>query len=94
LRLSKEENGDFQYLSGMETKVQIESHWTVDETLRKGLEISRFFIRNQMQCVGCYMQKFCTIKDVAGIYQKELDKFLRDLNNYDTINEKISKKEE
>lgn len=94
MRLSKEENGVFQYLSGMETKVQIESHWTVDETLRKRLEISRFFIRNQMQCVGCYMQKFCTIKDVAGIYQKELDKFLKDLNNYDTTNDKILKKEE
>lgn len=82
------------YLSGMETKVQIESHWTVDETLRKRPETSRFFIRNQMQCVGCYMQKFCTIKNVAEIHQKDLDKFLRDLNHYDPINEKILKKEE
>jgi hybrid cluster-associated redox disulfide protein len=93
LRLSKEGNGGLKYLSGMETKVQIESHWTVDETLRKRLEISRFFIRNQMQCVGCYMQKFCTIKDVAQIYQKELNKFLKDLNAYDATNEKSPKKE-
>jgi hybrid cluster-associated redox disulfide protein len=93
LRLSKEGNGGLMYLSGMETKVQIESHWTVDETLRKRLEISHFFIRNQMQCVGCYMQKFCTIKDVAQIYQKELDKFLNDLNDYDSTNEKSQKKE-
>jgi hybrid cluster-associated redox disulfide protein len=93
LRLSKEENWVFQYLSGMETKVQIESHWTVDETLRKKLEASRVFIRNQMQCVGCYMQKFCTLKDVSGIYQKDLDEFLKDLNEYDTANGKISKKE-
>ena len=77
----------------METKVQIESHWTVDETLRKRLDISRFFIKNQMQCVGCYMQKFCTIKDVAGIYHMELDKFLKDLNDHGIPNEKNSKKE-
>lgn len=93
MRLSKEENGVFQYLSGMETKVQIESHWTVDETLKKRLEISRFFIKNQMQCVGCYMQKFCTLKDVAEIYHMELDKFLKDLNDHDMTNGKISKKE-
>jgi hybrid cluster-associated redox disulfide protein len=93
LRLSKEGNGGLMYLSGMETKVQIESHWTVDETLRKRLEISRFFIRNQMQCVGCYMQKFCTIKDVAEIYHMELEKFLKDLNDHEIPNGKISKKE-
>jgi hybrid cluster-associated redox disulfide protein len=81
------------YLSGMETKVQIESHWTVDETLRKGVEISRFFIRNQMHCVGCYMQKFCTLKDAAEIYHMQLETFLKDLNNYDPATEKISKKE-
>lgn len=82
-----------KYLSGMEKKVQIESHWTVDETLKKRLKTSRVFLRNQMQCVGCYMQKFCTIKDVAEIYRAELEKFLKDLNNCDAIDGNISKKE-
>ena len=61
---------------------QIQSHWTVDETLRRKPETSHVFIKYRTQCVGCYMQKFCTIKDVAEIYQVNLDELLKSLNDY------------
>ena len=77
----------------METNFQVQSHWTVDETLRKKLEASRVFFRNQLQCVGCYMQKFCRIEDITEIYQVDLEQLLRNLNNCETADQNISKKE-
>jgi hybrid cluster-associated redox disulfide protein len=64
----------------MDEDAQIQSHWTVDETLRRKPETSSAFIKYRTQCVGCYMQKFCTIKDVAEIYQVNLDELLKSLN--------------
>ena len=69
------------YILCMNEDLKIQSHWTVDETLRQKSETSRVFVKHRMQCVGCYMQKFCTIKDVAEIYQVNLNEFLKSLNN-------------
>lgn len=63
-------------------KEEIQSNWTVDETLQCKPESSHVFIKLGMQCVGCFIQKFCTIKDVSEIYQIDLEKLLKDLNNY------------
>jgi hybrid cluster-associated redox disulfide protein len=82
LRLSKEGNGGLQYLSGMETNFDIQSNWTIDTILGGNPGIVPVFFRNQMQCVGCYMQKFCTIKDAAEIYRLDLNTLLKDLNNF------------
>jgi hybrid cluster-associated redox disulfide protein len=82
LRLSKEGNGGLKYLSGMETNFDIQGNWTVDTILSRKPGIVPVFFRNRMQCVGCYMQKFCTIKDAAEIYQLDLNTLLKDLNNF------------
>ncbi|HUG34686.1 MAG TPA: hypothetical protein VMJ90_07945 [Anaerolineales bacterium] len=64
----------------MSKKVQIRLEWTVEKTLKNQPEASFVFVRLHTQCVGCWMQKFCTIKDVAEIYQLDLNKLLNDLN--------------
>jgi len=69
------------YILHMDEDIEVQSHWTVDETLRQKPETSRVFVKHRMQCVGCYIQKFCTIKDVAEIYQVNLNEFLKSLNN-------------
>lgn len=61
---------------------EIQSNWTVDETLQRKPESSYVFIKRGMQCVGCFLQKFCTMKDVAEIYQIDLETLLNDLNNH------------
>lgn len=66
----------------MDEDVEIQSHWTVDEVLRKIPKTAQVFVKRRMQCVGCYMQRFCTIKDVTEIYQVSLDEFLKSLNDY------------
>lgn len=63
-------------------EAEIQSHWTIDEALKRKPESSYVFIKHRTQCVGCFLQRFCTIKDVAEIYQLDLEKFLKDLNDY------------
>jgi hybrid cluster-associated redox disulfide protein len=69
------------YILCMKDEVDIQSHWTVDETLQQKPENSFVFIKYRTQCVGCFLQRFCTIKDVVEIYQLDLEKFLKDLND-------------
>lgn len=66
----------------MKAETQIQSHWTVEEVLRRKPKTARVFVKYRTQCVGCYMQKFCTMKDVAEIYQLNLKKILKDLSDY------------
>ena len=42
---------------------------TVDEVLQQWPRAFSVFMRNKTKCVGCLMQQFCTLKDVAETYQ-------------------------
>jgi hybrid cluster-associated redox disulfide protein len=52
---------------------------TVEETLRKWPQALTVFIERKTKCPGCYMQRFCTLKDVAETYQISLDDLMREL---------------
>lgn len=52
---------------------------TVDEVLRKWPETIPVFVRSQAACVGCSMTTFCTLADVARLYNLNLDTLLAQL---------------
>ncbi|MEW6084134.1 MAG: hypothetical protein AB1607_06010 [Chloroflexota bacterium] len=58
----------------------IQITWTVEKTLQDKPETARTFIRHGTLCVGCWMQSFCTLKDVTEIYEMDSSGFLQDLN--------------
>jgi hybrid cluster-associated redox disulfide protein len=68
----------------MNQEMQIQGQWTVDETLRERPETTFIFIKHQTQCIGCYLQKFCTLQEVTEIYHLNLDGFLKELNKHKT----------
>ncbi len=37
------------------------------------------FTKNKTKCPGCFMQQFCTIKDVAETYQISPEKLLNEI---------------
>lgn len=41
---------------------------TVQEVLQKWPNTFSVFMKNKTKCVGCFMQQFCTLKDVAETY--------------------------
>lgn len=42
---------------------------TVEEVLQKWPMVFSIFTKNKTKCPGCFMQHFCTLKDVAETYQ-------------------------
>jgi hybrid cluster-associated redox disulfide protein len=59
----------------------IHTHMTVDEVLQQVPGAFSVFLRNKTKCVGCFMQQFCTLKDVAETYQIRLETLIEQIEN-------------
>ncbi len=59
---------------------QIQLAWTVEKTLQERPETARAFLKHGTLCVGCWMQNFCTLKDVTEIYEMDSGAFVHELN--------------
>jgi len=54
---------------------------TVDKVLQRWPQAFSIFIKNKTKCPGCFMQQFCTLKDVAETYQLSLEKLVEEIKN-------------
>ncbi len=59
----------------------LHTHFTIDEVLRQRPRAVSVFMKNKTKCVGCFMQQFCTLKDVAETYQIPLGKLIEEIEN-------------
>ena len=59
----------------------IDIHSTVEEVLQKRPDAFSVFMHNKTKCVGCYLQRFCTLKDMGEMYQIPLEKFIKEIEN-------------
>jgi hybrid cluster-associated redox disulfide protein len=49
---------------------------TVAETLGQMPQASRIFMQYHTGCVGCFLARFCTLKEMADAYKIDLPLFL------------------
>jgi hybrid cluster-associated redox disulfide protein len=59
----------------------IHTQLTVDEVLQQWPRAFSVFMRNKTKCVGCFMQQFCTLKDVAETYQIPLETLIEEIES-------------
>jgi hybrid cluster-associated redox disulfide protein len=78
LRWRKEGFFTIVYIRGMDTPT-IHIHMTVDEVLKKWPSAFSVFMRNKTKCVGCFLQQFCTLRDVAETYQISEEQLIEEL---------------
>ena len=52
---------------------------TVEEVLQKWPGAFSVFMAAKTKCPGCFLQQFCTLKDVAETYRISLQDLIRDL---------------
>ncbi|MBN2116801.1 MAG: hypothetical protein JW730_09530 [Anaerolineales bacterium] len=64
----------------MNTKT-LHTHLTVEQVLQESPRAFSVFIRNKTRCVGCLMQQFCTLKDVAETYQIPLATLIEEIEH-------------
>jgi hybrid cluster-associated redox disulfide protein len=57
---------------------------TVDQVLQRWPQAFSVFMKNRTKCVGCFMQTFCTLKDVAETYQLSVERLIEELKNEST----------
>jgi hybrid cluster-associated redox disulfide protein len=63
----------------MDTNFFPGSQMTVAEVLRQNPEAWVVFKRKHTDCLGCFMQKFCTLQEAAEAHQLPLPELLDDL---------------
>ena len=56
-------------------------HLTVDEVLQQWPQAFSVFMNHQTKCPGCFMQQFCTLKDVAETYQVPSEDLIAEIRN-------------
>ncbi len=54
---------------------------TVEEVLQKRPQAFSVFMSNKTSCVGCYLQRFCTLKDVSELYRIPLEKLVEEIEH-------------
>lgn len=52
---------------------------TVETVLKKWPQSISIFLSAGTKCPGCFMEQFCTLEDVAGIYGLRVEELMRDL---------------
>jgi len=57
----------------------IDLHLTVDRVLQKWPQAFSVFMKNETKCPGCFMQRFCTLKDVAETYQLSVEQLIDEI---------------
>jgi hybrid cluster-associated redox disulfide protein len=59
----------------------IHLHLTVDEILKRWPRAFSVFMKNKTKCPGCFMQQFCTLKDVAETYQISAEELIDEIKH-------------
>ena len=59
--------------------VEISKDWTVDQVLKAHTQLAVVLLHWKTDCVGCRLDRFCTLEDVARNYGFDLEAFLKDL---------------
>lgn len=57
--------------------------WTVQRTLKEYPQLIPIFIRLKTGCVGCWLERFCTLEDVSSNYGLQVDFLLESLCDLD-----------
>jgi hybrid cluster-associated redox disulfide protein len=55
---------------------------TVEAVFKTLPGTSHVFIKYKLGCVGCYLARFCTLEEVAKVYELDLELFLNKLERY------------
>jgi len=66
----------------METKPILQPQMTVEDVLSQWPQAHRAFTALKTKCVGCLLQRFCTLQDVAETYQISFQELTGELEKY------------
>jgi len=60
--------------------------WSVQQTLEHYPNTIPIFIRLKINCIGCWLERFCTLEEVSGYYGIPIETLLGYLRDPDIVN--------
>jgi hypothetical protein len=66
----------------MDTNLHLQPETTVEEVFSACPDLYTVFLRDKAECIGCFLQKFCTLREVAEAYRVPLEGFLAELERH------------
>jgi hypothetical protein len=79
LRQRKDKAGENRYSITIMNEISAIPETIVADLFKSDPGTVSFFIHQQTACVGCYLAKFCNVKDVINTYQLNKQVFLEKL---------------
>ena len=66
----------------MDTRTFLQPEMTVEDVLKTWPSAYTVFLNGKAECIGCFMQKFCTLHEVAGVYEVSPEEFMDELEKH------------
>lgn len=79
MRLSKEGAFLFYYTVSME--LMLDANWTADQVMKTYPETISVFLALKTDCVGCALERFCSLDEVAASYKLSTEFLLAQLSD-------------
>jgi len=86
LRLRNKEFGYFCYSLGMGKT--IDATWTAEDVMKTYPQTVAVFLALKTDCVGCHLERFCTLAEVASSYELPISLLLEKLGQAIIISNK------
>jgi len=66
----------------MDTRIVLQPEMTVEDMLKTWPSAYTVFLNGKAECIGCFLQKFCTLREVAGAYEASPDELMAELERH------------
>lgn len=66
----------------MDTRTILQPEMTVEDVLKTWPSAYTIFLNGKAECIGCSLQKFCTLREVASVYEVSLEEFMDELERH------------
>ncbi|MFT3895105.1 MAG: hypothetical protein QM730_26060 [Anaerolineales bacterium] len=66
----------------MDARNILQPDMTVEDVLKAWPSAYTVFLKGKAECIGCFLQKFCTLQELAIAYDVSLDSFMAELENH------------
>jgi hybrid cluster-associated redox disulfide protein len=57
----------------------LNANWTAAQVMKAYPQVASVFLELKTDCVGCHLDKFCTLSEVAAAYELPLEQLLHQL---------------
>lgn len=77
--MRKRKEGAFLFYYTVSMEPILDANWTADQVMKTYPETVSVFLALKTDCVGCYLERFCSLEDVAASYELSLEVLLEKL---------------